>query len=154
MSPPSHIQQLVARVVAAYLGANHIADGTISDLIRTVHTTFAGLGAEPAATALNPAVPIKKSAFPNYLICLEDGIKLKTMKRHLWAEHRMTPDSYRERWKLPDNYPMVAPNYSAQRSDLAKQIGLGKTTTSPKSAPVQQIAEGVRGKRNGSADTF
>ena len=153
MSPASDIRQLVAYVVAAYIGANHVADETIPELIRSVHATFASLGVKPAAEELRPAVPIRKSVFLNYIVCLEDGIKLKTMRRHLWSEHKMTPETYRERWKLPDDYPMVAPHYSAQRSDLAKQIGLGRSTPAQKSAPVQRIAKGVRGKRLAPADT-
>jgi predicted transcriptional regulator len=99
----------------------------LPDLIRTVYTTFGNLG-QNVPTAVEglpaPAVPIKKSAFPDYIICLEDGLKLTMLKRHLRIAYGMTPDEYRQRWHLPATYPMVAPRHSAQRSDMAKTSGL------------------------------
>src|SRR3982750_1619726 len=117
-------------IVTAYLGNNHIGTGEIPALIRTVHESLATLGqpAEPEAAAkLTPAVPIRKSVTPDYLVCLEDGKKLKMLKRHLRSTYGMTPDEYRAKWKLPADYPMVAPNYAARRSQFAKDIGLGRT---------------------------
>jgi predicted transcriptional regulator len=98
-------------------------------------------------------VPVKKSVFPDYLVCLEDGKKLKMLKRHLLTSYGMTPQQYREKWKLPDNYPMVAPDYAARRSRLAKEIGLGHNRAAPPNpspateVPVQRIPQGVSGKR-------
>jgi predicted transcriptional regulator len=100
--------------------------GELAGLIRQVHASLASVGQAPlAAVRPQPAVPIKKSVTPDYIICLEDGRKLKMLKRHIKTAYNMTPEQYRERWGLPPDYPMVAPNYTAQRSELAKQIGLG-----------------------------
>jgi predicted transcriptional regulator len=95
-------------------------------LIATVHETLAKLGTEEAAPRPEPAVPIKQSVKPEYIVCLDDGKKLKMLKRHLRTAYNMTPDDYRTRWGLPSDYPMVAPNYAKQRSALAKKIGLGR----------------------------
>ncbi len=95
-------------------------------LIATVHETLATLGPEEAAPRPEPAVPIKQSVKPEYIVCLDDGKKLKMLKRHLKTAYNMTPDDYRKRWGLPSDYPMVAPNYAATRSKLAKKIGLGR----------------------------
>jgi|SRR5208337_5211910 len=123
------VVHLAADVVAAYVSNNSVRSGELAALIQTVHTALSGLGARPEATpgqvAQNPAVPIKKSVTPDYLICLEDGKKLKSLRRHLGLLG-LTPQQYREKWKLPTDYPMVAPNYAAQRSALAKKIGLGQ----------------------------
>ena len=115
-------------IVAAYLGNNHVATSEIPPLIRTIHEALATLGqpAEPEAAAKPvPAVPIRKSVTPDYLVCLEDGKKLKMLKRHLMTHYQMTPDEYRQKWGLNADYPMVAPNYAEQRRTLAKKIGLG-----------------------------
>ena len=117
-------------IVAAYLGNNHVPISEIATLIGTIHEVLATLGqpAEPeVAVKLTPAVPIRKSVTPDYLVCLEDGKKLKMLKRHLRSTYGMTPDEYRAKWKLPADYPMVAPNYAARRSQFAKEIGLGRT---------------------------
>ena len=120
---------MVSKTVAAYVSGNTVSPETLPDVIRSVHRTFVGLkhgdiaAVEPAAP--EPAVPIKKSVFPDYIICLEDGKKLKMLKRHLRTAYGMTPDNYRQRWKLPETYPMVAPNYTTHRSALAKSLGLG-----------------------------
>ena len=97
-------------------------------MIREVYETLSMVGAPAEATAErpDPAVPIKKSVTPDYVICLEDGKKLKMLKRHLRTAYDMSPDEYRQRWELPGDYPMVAPNYAKQRSELAKKIGLGR----------------------------
>ncbi|MBR0663990.1 MucR family transcriptional regulator [Roseomonas hellenica] len=118
---------LTAEIVAAHVANNSATQADLPALIQNVHRTLAGLG-EPSAPPeekRQPAVPIKRSITPDYLICLEDGRKLKSMKRHLMTAFGLTPEQYRERWGLPKDYPMVAPAYSAKRSEMAKQIGLG-----------------------------
>jgi predicted transcriptional regulator len=114
-----------AYVVAAYAGHNTVSD--LPALITSVYQTFARLGSGAGAPEArpDPAVPVRKSVTPEYIVCLEDGKKLKMLKRHLKTSYNLTPDQYRERWGLGADYPMVAPNYAKQRSKLAKQIGLG-----------------------------
>jgi predicted transcriptional regulator len=121
--------KLASEIVSAYVSNNVLATGDLAGMIRTVHTTLLGIesGDEPGGQDLNPSVPIKKSVTADYIICLEDGKKLKMLKRYLRSQYGMTPEEYRTRWGLPADYPMVAPNYAAQRSRLAKQIGLGRT---------------------------
>ncbi len=130
MSDKAELTELVADVVAAYVSGNKIERGDLAGLIHSVHQAFTSLsnGAAPAPepTPLSPAVPIKKSITPEYLICLEDGKKFKSLKRHLRSRYNLTPDEYRARWGLPADYPMVAPNYAQARSRLAKQMGLGQ----------------------------
>jgi len=120
---------LTAEIVAAYLGNNAMPVGEIPALIREVHAALlrvsSGAG-ENAADAPRPAVPLKRSVTPEYIVCLEDGKKFKSLKRHLRTQYKMTPEQYREKWGLPADYPMVAPNYAAARSSLAKQMGLGQ----------------------------
>jgi predicted transcriptional regulator len=118
---------MTANVVAAYVSNNTVTEGDLSKVIRGVYDTLASVGS-PGETVKErpaPAVPIKKSVTPDYVICLEDGKKLKMLKRHLKTSYDLTPDQYRERWGLPADYPMVAPNYAKQRSRLARKIGLG-----------------------------
>jgi len=118
---------MTANVVAAYVSNNTVTEGDLSKVIRGVYDTLASVGSpgEPVKERPAPAVPIKKSVTPDYVICLEDGKKLKMLKRHLKTSYDLTPDQYRERWGLPADYPMVAPNYAKQRSRLARKIGLG-----------------------------
>jgi predicted transcriptional regulator len=118
---------LTTQIVAAYVSNNPVPVGELPSLIRQVHSALVNVGApaEVSAERPQPAVPIKRSVTPDYIICLEDGKKLKMLKRHLKTAFNMTPEEYRERWELPSDYPMVAPNYATQRSRLAKQIGLG-----------------------------
>ncbi len=118
--------RLTSTIVGAHVANNAITATDIPGLIATVHETLATLGTEKAAAKPEPAVPIKQSVKPDYIICLEDGKKLKMLKRHLTTAYSMTPDDYRKRWGLPPDYPMVAPNYAATRSALAKKIGLGR----------------------------
>ncbi|GAB3437318.1 Ros/MucR family transcriptional regulator [Insolitispirillum peregrinum] len=121
--------RLAAKVVAAYVGQNTLPAQQIPDLIQSVYQAFQMVSApepEPVIEALKPAVPVKKSITPEYIICLEDGKKLKMLKRHLRTNYGMTPEEYRAKWNLPADYPMVAPNYAEQRSQFAKQIGLGR----------------------------
>jgi predicted transcriptional regulator len=120
---------MVTEIVAAHLSNNTVAVGDIPRLINEVYGALTGLGqngaAAPAEMAQEPAVPIKKSVMPDHIICLEDGKKLKMLKRHLRTAYGLTPEQYREKWNLPSDYPMVAPNYAKKRSSLARQIGLG-----------------------------
>ena len=123
------ILKLVAEIVAAYVSNNPVPAGELPAMIRSVHATMGGFanGGGHAGTALHPpAVPVKKSVMPDYIVCLEDGKKLKMLKRYLRSRYKLSPSEYRERWNLPPDYPMVAPNYAQTRSDFAKKIGLGK----------------------------
>jgi predicted transcriptional regulator len=118
---------LTADIVAAHVGNNHVEVGDIAVLIRSVHDALNDLGtpAEPVAPPAEPAVPVRASVKPDYIVCLEDGRKLKMLKRHLMTHYNLTPEQYRAKWNLPADYPMVAPNYAEQRRTLAKKIGLG-----------------------------
>jgi predicted transcriptional regulator len=127
-SASSNKISLSADIVAAYVTHNSVPPGGLPALIESVHSALTNLGAVeavPKAEVLEPAVPIRKSITPSFLICLDDGRKLKTLKRHL-ANLGMTPDQYRTKWSLPKDYPMVAPDYAATRSALAKKLGLGQ----------------------------
>lgn len=123
------ILPMVTEIVAAHLSNNTVAVGDIPRLINEVYGALTTLGqAAPASSgvvAQEPAVPIKKSVMPDHIVCLEDGKKLKMLKRHLRTAYGLTPEQYREKWNLPADYPMVAPNYAKKRSSLARQIGLG-----------------------------
>jgi predicted transcriptional regulator len=117
----------VVRIVAAQVSRNAMPAAELPALIRVVHDALAGLGnSAPPDGEPKPAVPIKRSVTPDYIICLEDGRRLKMLKRHLKTAYGMTPEEYRARWGLPADYPMVAPKYASQRSSLAKRIGLGR----------------------------
>jgi len=128
----SELLALTAEIVAAHVSNNKLDAAELPALIRQIYGTLAGIGAgAPEITAGTadrpaPAVPVKKSVTPDYIVCLEDGKKLKMLKRHLMSHYNLTPDQYRERWGLPADYPMVAPNYAIRRQVLAKKIGLGK----------------------------
>lgn len=133
--PGQNVRRLAAEIVAAYVGANTIAAGQLPELIRSVVTTLSGLesGAEePVVEPPKPPVSIRRSVTPDYLVCLEDGKKLKMLKRHLRTTYNLSPKDYREKWGLPADYPMVAPNYAARRSEFAKKIGLGRKPAEPK----------------------
>lgn len=120
------LMRLTAQIVSAHVSHNSVTAEVLPNLIREVHATLTRIRSEPEQPRRpEPAVPIKKSVFPDYIVCLEDGKKLKMLKRHLRNAYGMTPEQYRERWGLPRQYPMVAPNYAQRRSSLAKQIGLG-----------------------------
>ncbi|MBI1207729.1 MAG: MucR family transcriptional regulator [Azospirillum sp.] len=126
--PPSdELLSLTAEIVAAHVGNNMVTVSDLPQLIEQVYKSLASVGGEPVAQVERPqpSVPIKKSVTADYIICLEDGKKLKMLKRHLKTAYDMTPEEYRDRWGLPADYPMVAPNYAKQRSKLAKAIGLG-----------------------------
>jgi predicted transcriptional regulator len=119
--------KLATDIVSAYVGNNEVERGDLPDLIRNVHTSLQSLNNANAITARSkPAVSIKKSLTDEFIICLEDGKKFKSLKRHLRSKYNMSPEDYRAKWGLPADYPMVAPGYSRQRSQLAKDMGLGK----------------------------
>ena len=120
---------LTAEIVSAYVSNNTVASGDIPALINQVHSALLRVSANNAGAAVEPpkpAVSVKKSITPEYLVCLEDGKKFKSLKRHLRTQYNMTPEKYREKWSLPPDYPMVAPNYAAARSRLARDMGLGQ----------------------------
>jgi predicted transcriptional regulator len=125
----SNYIELTADIVSAYVSNNSVSAGDISTLISQVHSALLRVSngqGEVVSETLKPAVAVKKSITPEYLICLEDGKKFKSLKRHLRTQYNMTPEHYREKWGLPPDYPMVAPKYAEARSQLAKQMGLGQ----------------------------
>jgi predicted transcriptional regulator len=128
--PDSHLMQYASKIVSAYVQNNHLAVGDLADSIRNIHRALAGLGS-PSSTETSenrkPATSIKKSVTTEYIVCLEDGAKLKMLKRYLRSRYNLSPEQYRAKWNLPRDYPMVAPGYSARRSEFAKKIGLGRT---------------------------
>ncbi len=133
--PPSPATlQFASEIVAAYVSNNSLAVDELPEMIRTVHGVLAALGDETAGAMpqQGPAVSIDESVTDEYLICLEDGKKLKMLKRYLRSRYGLSPEEYRAKWGLPADYPMVAPNYAAQRSKLAKKIGLGQNNSAPR----------------------
>lgn len=140
LSRTDEILKLASDIVAAYVSNNPVPVADLPGMIKSVHTTLGGLTSATSsdtASTQKPAVPVKKSITPEYIVCLEDGKKLKMLKRYLRSRYSLTPDEYRTKWGLAADYPMVAPNYAAQRSEFAKKIGLGR------SAPV------TKGRRRG-----
>jgi predicted transcriptional regulator len=128
-STTGHFIELTADIVSAYVSNNSVSTSDIPGLINQVHSALIRVSngqAELQAEPLKPAISVKKSITPEYIVCLEDGKKFKSLKRHLRTQYNMTPEQYREKWDLPADYPMVAPNYAAARSQLAKQMGLGQ----------------------------
>jgi len=129
MDEKSEVIEMTADIVSAYVGNNSVAAADLQSLIQSVHRALAGVSAgqeTPEVAPKEPAVPVRRSITPDYLICLEDGRKFKSLKRHLRTKYNMSPEEYRAKWNLPKDYPMVAPNYAKARSDLAKQMGLGQ----------------------------
>jgi predicted transcriptional regulator len=122
------MKEQVAEIVAAYLRKNSIDPGEVPAVITQVYQSLTTLGQPQTVEPAEPAVPIRRSVNPEYIVCLECGTKAKMLKRHLTSAHNLTPAAYRERWKLPPDYPLVAPRYAAARSELAKALGLGKRT--------------------------
>src|SRR5438128_12133335 len=144
-SPDQSSDLLTVRteIVAAHVSNNTVSVGDLPQLINQVYNSLANIGSAPPAPAERPqpAVPVKKSVYPDYIVCLEDGKKLKMLKRHLKTSYGLSPDAYRTKWGLPREYPMVAPDYAATRSGLAKQNGLGRK---PASAPASEPEPEVR----------
>jgi predicted transcriptional regulator len=129
MDDKSEIIEMTADIVSAYVGNNSVATADLPSLIQSVHRALSGVatGVETVEAApKEPAVPLKRSITPDYLVCLEDGRKFKSLKRHLRTKYNMSPEEYRAKWGLAKDYPMVAPNYAKARSELAKQMGLGQ----------------------------
>ena len=132
MQDKGNLVELTADIVAAYVGNNTVAQADLPKLIANIYQSLvsathgAGEAKPPDAVELKPAVPVRKSITPDYLICLEDGKKFKSLKRHLRTHYDLSPEQYREKWGLPHDYPMVAPTYAEARSSLAKKIGLGQ----------------------------
>ena len=143
--------RMTAEVVSAYVSNNTLATGQLGDVIQSVYNslrTLEGQAAEAPSEPLRPAVPVRKSVTPEYLICLEDGKKLKMLKRHLRSTYNLTPDEYRAKWGLPHDYPMIAPNYATKRSELAKSLGLGQQRRKrPEASPSAPKKEPGRPKK-------
>jgi predicted transcriptional regulator len=128
MDQRTDLVEMTVDIVSAYVGANQVPPQDLPALIRTVYGALKDVGvgvSVPVESALEPAVPIKRSVTPEFIVCLEDGKKFKSLKRHLRTRYGMTPEDYRAKWGLSHDYPMVAPNYAKERSDLAKRMGLG-----------------------------
>ena len=148
----SKLSLLTTQIVSAYVAGNKVASDALPGLIEQVHRALANASggvAAPVAERPQPAVPARKSVFADYIICLEDGMKLKMLKRHLQNTYGMTPHQYREKWGLPADYPMVAPAYAKRRSELAKQIGLGRKRADEGAVKVSKLparkARGAKG---------
>jgi predicted transcriptional regulator len=161
MEDKAQLVELTADIAAAYLSANTVPAGDLPSLIQTIHQALSGVSSgAPAAAAepAKPAVPVKKSITPDYLISLEDGKKYKSLKRHLRTKYSMTPDEYRSKWGLPKDYPMVAPNYAKARSEMARNMGLGQggrgrkpaaASAAPKTAKAPKAAKAAAPAKRG-----
>lgn len=132
--------ELTAEIVGAYVANNPMPAGTLPTLIASVNASLSSLGEAPVEPAPEPAVNPKRSVHADYIICLEDGKRFKSLKRHIMTHYKLTPDEYRAKWSLPHDYPMVAPNYAAARSALAKKMGLGRK-------PETKVKPAKRGRR-------
>lgn len=148
-SSPNFVE-LAADIVSAYVSNNSVPAADLPLLLNSIHAaltkTAQGIVEEPQA-ALAPAVPVKKSITPDFIICLEDGKKFKSLKRHLRTTYNMTPEQYRAKWDLPRDYPMVAPNYARARSELAKTMGLGQQRRKAEAEKPVPAGKGRRGKK-------
>jgi predicted transcriptional regulator len=140
---------LTANIVSAHISKNQVHTDVLQLLIQSVYRSLSTVGEAQVAppTPQTPAVPIKKSVFPDYIVCLEDGKRLKMLKRHLQTSFGLSPDAYRAKWGLPRDYPMVAPNYAATRSGLAKKIGLGRKPAAIEPAVAKLPARRARGSK-------
>lgn len=151
---PTTLLDLTAKIVSAYAGNAKLSAAELTDSIGFVSRALIQISSanlEPEKRELAPAVPVKKSVTPDFIICLEDGKKLRMLKRHLMSTYNMTPDQYRVKWSLPKDYPMVAPNYARTRSELAKKIGLGKSSRKPvPPAPAKKAPARKRAARAGA----
>jgi predicted transcriptional regulator len=145
VDPAETLITLTADIVSAHVANNSVAVGDLAQLIENVHGALSGLGQSKVEPEIRPepAVSIRASVKPEYIVCLEDGKKLKMLKRHLMTHYQMTPEQYRTRWGLPSDYPMVAPNYAERRRTLAKSIGLGRKPRNQASVPGD--AKGITG---------
>lgn len=140
MSDQEALRSTTAAIVAAYVESNAVPAADLPSLILAVHRTLSGLGgadqgSDPVVEAQKPAVSIRRSVSDDHLICLEEGRQFKSLRRHLLADHGLTPDEYRRKWGLPADYPMVAPSYAKVRSEMAKKIGLGSMGRKPRGKP-------------------
>jgi predicted transcriptional regulator len=129
MDEKSEIIEMTADIVSAYVGNNSVSAADLPSLIQSIHRALSGVNGAPEPVEVapkEPAVPVRRSIQADFLICLEDGRKFKSLKRHLRTKYNLSPEEYRAKWKLPKDYPMVAPSYAKARSDLAKQMGLGQ----------------------------
>ena len=145
------LTSLTADIVSAYVANNAISGEKLPDFIGSVYDALSRAcvqGAEPPKVELKPAISVKKSVTPDHIICLEDGKKFKSLKRHLRAHYDMSPEEYREKWGLPHDYPMVAPAYAAARSDLAKNMGLGRRSAAAAAAEAEVSASAPAGKKS------
>lgn len=150
----SELMSLTANIVAAHVSHNSVSPEALVAMISSVYNALSNVDAVPeVAERPVPAVPIKRSVFPDHIVCLEDGKKLKMLKRHLQTAYNLTPDQYRERWGLSSDYPMVAPDYAAKRSSLAKSIGLGRKAVVPVVAEVEEAPapKATRGRKKAVA---
>ncbi|GBQ32026.1 MucR family transcriptional regulator [Gluconacetobacter azotocaptans] len=139
----TQLRRLTARIVSAYVAHTNTPAVALPSLLASIFDTLATLGKTvEAPLPLTPAVPPRKSVFPDYIVCLEDGLQFKTLRRHLRSTYNLTPEQYRARWGLPDDYPMVAPNHSQRRSAIAKQLGLGRKSAAA-SATVPERIDGI-----------
>jgi predicted transcriptional regulator len=144
-SDSTYLTEMTADIAAAYVSNNNVARTDLAALIAGIHSSLSSLGAPEAPSApaaLVPAVSIKKSVTPDYIICLEDGKQFKSLKRHLSSHYDMTPDEYRRKWGLPDHYPMVAATYAAKRSELARSMGFGQKKAEPAAEPARKAGRG------------
>src|SRR3954463_3600412 len=146
--------ELAADIVSAFVSNNSVPVTELPALISNVHAALTNVASgstqQPAEEPKAPAVPVKKSVQPDYIVCLDDGKRFKSLKRHLRTTYNLTPDQYRAKWGLAHDYPMVAPNYAAARSELAKQFGLGARRKKPEPLPAQPVAP-ARGRRKKAA---
>lgn len=144
---PESLLGLTAGIVSAFLGHNRLTAESLPNLIQSVHRALATAEtAQPETVAPSPAVSLRSSVKRDHIVCLEDGLKFKSMRRHLTSSHRLTPEAYRVRWGLPADYPMVAPVYAALRSEMAKNIGLGMRRSDPAEAAASNPVDPRRGK--------
>ena len=149
----SDLLALTTEIVAAHVSNNTVSVGDLPQLINQVYNSLANIGSAPPPPAERPqpAVPVKKSVFPDYIVCLEDGKKFKSLKRHLRSSFDLSPEEYRKKWGLPYDYPMVAPAYAQTRSDLAKSMGLGNLRQKAKQASSPRISTKAKAARKPKA---
>ena len=148
---PEDVLGLTAQIVSAHVTKNPVSVEDLPGLIREVYKTLVNVGEVAAPVeAAKPAVPVTKSVFPDYVVCLEDGKQMTMLKRHLMTEHNLTVDQYRAKWSLPSSYPMVAPNYAETRSSLAKKMGLGRSRTVAPPPPPPKKAGRKPGRKPGA----